>query len=141
MDKSVILQRLIVHYTEGNKALFAQKIGVMPQTISSWLARKTFDIDLIFAKCESVSAEFLLTGKEPLMKDEHSKEEPSIDFGMMLDSYRTLACDYGRLQNEYERLRSELNYLKSSRRPRVTYKTVPPDPLIAAEPEEKYQAG
>ena len=63
MDKSLILKELIEHYSEGKNADFAQKLGVKPQTISSWMARNTFDIELIYAKCENLDANWLLTGE------------------------------------------------------------------------------
>lgn len=45
-----MLNAIIRHCTGGNKAQFANILGVTPQTISSWLKRNTFDIELIFAK-------------------------------------------------------------------------------------------
>ena len=43
-------------------------MGVAPSTISTWLARDTFDYDLLFAKCEELNAEWLLTGKGEMLK-------------------------------------------------------------------------
>ena len=77
MNKSDILETLINFYTDGNKARFASKIGVKPQTINTWIIRNTFDIDVIYSKCEGVSGDFLLTGKgSMLIKDrfEYSDE-------------------------------------------------------------------
>ena len=69
MDKSLILKELIEHYSEGKNADFAQKLGVKPQTISSWMARNTFDIELIYAKCENLDANWLLTGEGSMYRD------------------------------------------------------------------------
>lgn len=63
MNKSLILKELIEHYSDGKNADFAQKLGIKPQTISSWMARNTFDIELIYAKCEDLDANWLLTGE------------------------------------------------------------------------------
>ncbi len=63
MTKSDILIALIKHYTNGNKAKFATKIGISAQGLSTWIARNTFDVDLIYSKCEGVSAEWLLSGE------------------------------------------------------------------------------
>ncbi|MDR1226039.1 MAG: helix-turn-helix domain containing protein [Prevotellaceae bacterium] len=68
MEKRTILQEVINFYTNGNKASFAKKLGVSPQSINTWITRNTFDIDLIYAKCERVSAEFLLTGKGEMLR-------------------------------------------------------------------------
>lgn len=68
MEKRDILESLINHYTGGNKARFASKIGVKPQTINTWIARNTFDVDVIYANCEDVSGDFLLTGEGDMIK-------------------------------------------------------------------------
>lgn len=63
VSKKDRLESLILYYSEGKKSQFANKIGVTPQTISTWLSRGTFDIELVFAKCEHLSAAWLITGK------------------------------------------------------------------------------
>lgn len=65
---------LIDYYSNGNKTLFSKKLGVTPQTISSWLSRNTFDKELIFAKCENINAEWLLTGNGPMLKEAQQME-------------------------------------------------------------------
>ena len=74
MDKKQMILDLIDYYSNGNKTLFSKKLGVTPQTISSWLSRNTFDKELIFAKCENVSAEWLLTGNGPMLKEAQQME-------------------------------------------------------------------
>ena len=61
---------IVDHYSNGNKAQFANKIGVTPQTISTWISRNTFDIEKIFAQCEGISAEWLLTGNGVMLKQD-----------------------------------------------------------------------
>ena len=68
MDKKGILQALVTHYTGGNKSQFAKLLGVKPQTINTWDARGTFDLELIYSKCECISADWLLTGEGPMLK-------------------------------------------------------------------------
>lgn len=70
MDKDLIIKELISVYCGGNSSQFAQKLGVKPSTISTWISRKTFDIDLIFAKCENISADWLLTGKGQMFRSQ-----------------------------------------------------------------------
>lgn len=70
MEKREILELLIEQFCKGNKAQFASKIGVKPQTINTWINRNTFDIDLIYSKCELVSADWLLTGKGEMLKSD-----------------------------------------------------------------------
>lgn len=67
-----MLEAILSHYTNGNKAKFANILGVSPQTISAWVARSTFDSELIYTKCSDMSADWLLTGKGPMLKNEIS---------------------------------------------------------------------
>ena len=50
MEKKDMLEMLINHYCDGNKAQFAAKLGIKPQTISMWLNRGTYDAELILTK-------------------------------------------------------------------------------------------
>ena len=68
IEKKDIIIALINYYTGGNKAQFASKLGVTPQTINTWISRNTFDIDKIFANCEGVSAEWLISGQGEMIK-------------------------------------------------------------------------
>ena len=77
MDKSLILKELIEHYSEGKNGDFAQKLGVKPQTISSWMARNTFDIELIYAKCENLDANWLLSGEGSMYRTPSVMNEAS----------------------------------------------------------------
>ena len=45
-----MLDAMVTHYTSGNKAKFAQLLGVSAQTISAWGARNTFDSELIYTR-------------------------------------------------------------------------------------------
>ena len=51
MDKVAMLEKLIAHYTGGNKARFAAMLGVKSQNINTWINRNTFDAELIYTKC------------------------------------------------------------------------------------------
>lgn len=68
MTKSEILENLINYYSNGNKAQFAVLLGVKPQTINTWIVRNSFDIDLIYAKCEGLSGDWLLSGEGNMLK-------------------------------------------------------------------------
>ena len=74
MEKRDILEQLISHYANGNKAKFATLLGISPQSISTWLARNTFDVDKIYANCVGISGDWLLTGHGSMLKTEHTKE-------------------------------------------------------------------
>lgn len=93
MDKKKMLEALISHFTNGNKAQFAKHLGVSPQTISAWIARNTFDSELIYAKCRYINPSWLLTGQgnmltstESIQQNVESKHEAiSIMKGMPSD--------------------------------------------------------
>ena len=73
LSKKERLEALISHYTGGKRGAFADKIGVAASTISTWLKRDSMDYELLFAKCEGLSATWLLTGEgemiQPAMDD------------------------------------------------------------------------
>ena len=62
-----MIDMLIAHYSNGNKALFAKKLGVTPQAINGWQARGKFDAERIYTKCEGVSGDWLLSNGEGSM--------------------------------------------------------------------------
>lgn len=80
MSKSDVLTALIEHYDKGNKSQFAKRIGVKAQTINTWLSRDTFDADLIFAKCEDVDANYLLSGKGSMLISYHHNNSKVSDY-------------------------------------------------------------
>ena len=69
MNKKDMILALIEHYSNGNKAQFANLLGITPQGLSTWIKRESFDIELIFSKCEGLSANWLLTGKGKMIKE------------------------------------------------------------------------
>ena len=70
-----MLEALISHFTNGNKAQFAKHLGVSPQTISAWIARNTFDSELIYAKCRYINPSWLLTGQGNMLTSKESIQD------------------------------------------------------------------
>lgn len=68
MDKAAMLEQLLNHYADGNKSKFASMLGIKPQTINTWIARNTFDAELIYSKCDGVSGDWLLSGDGEMIK-------------------------------------------------------------------------
>ena len=92
MGKKDIIQALIDHYTDGNLTKFASKLGVKPQTIVGWKTRDSLDYDLVYERCENLSAEWLLSGEGSMTKDQrqqHPDEAVSNQFIERL--FRTIA--------------------------------------------------
>lgn len=117
MEKKDIVLALINHYADGNKAQFAAKLGITPQTISTWISRNTFDIDKIYAKCEGVSAEWLLTGKGEICRQDRSimvKQESFED--KLLSIIQTKDDTIRKQENKIGRLENELEHLKGTQK-------------------------
>ena len=119
MDKKYILNLLIKHYADGNKSRFASMLGVSPQAISTWEKRNTFDIELIYSKCENLNAKWLLTGiGEMFVNDEqephnNSSVEPMVDKLLGIIDKKDLiirqqAEDIGQLRAELAQLKQRL---------------------------------
>lgn len=117
MDKKNMIEALVRHFTKGNKSKFALMLGVTPQTINTWMARNTFDAELIYAKCEYISGDWLLTGEGAMLKTSTSSESPCNpvvkpleggDKGDMLDTINTQAHIIERMQLKIESLEALL---------------------------------
>ena len=94
MDKYTRLQRLVLYYCGGNKSKFAEKLGIKPQTLSGWETRNSLDYDLIFVKCENLSAKWLLTGEgEMLESAPKNSPEDSKTITELLDRVEKLSAE------------------------------------------------
>lgn len=85
MNKSEMLNQLISYYSGGNKSAFAKMLGIKPQSVNTWIIRNTFDTNLIYSKCNNVSAEWLLTGEGNMLKKDGSHVDYS---GIIADKSR-----------------------------------------------------
>ena len=73
MKKSDMLECLINYYADGNKAKFSAQIGVKPQTVSAWISRNTFDAEALYANCNGISADWLLSyGEGDMIKSNNA---------------------------------------------------------------------
>lgn len=118
MTKKERLEAIIAHYSDGKPSVFAKLIGVAPSTISSWLSRDTIDYDLLFAKCENLSSDWLLTGEGKMLRQEdkgevnHQNDAPpdSALIEHLLDKIAAQAEEIGRLKqlvSQLERRRGD----------------------------------
>ena len=91
MSKKEMILALIEHYSKGNKAQFASHLGITPQGLSTWIKRESFDIELIFSKCEGLSAQWLLTGEGDMFdynnqtKSDFFSEKPEISSSVSMN--------------------------------------------------------
>lgn len=94
MDKSARLQKLILYYCSGNKSNFAQKIGITPQNLSTWISRNTLDYDIIFTNCENLSAKWLLTGEGEMLENaQKNNSEDTKTVSELLDRIERLVAE------------------------------------------------
>jgi len=67
-DIRLILNEIKSHYDLKSDAEFARFLGIKPQTVSSWYTRNTFDLELLYAKCVNIDANYLLTGSGEMFR-------------------------------------------------------------------------
>lgn len=67
MDKSLILNKLILHYAEGSNSKFAKMLGISNQSLSNWKSRNYLDLELIYSVCKDVNPHWLLTGEGDML--------------------------------------------------------------------------
>lgn len=104
MEKRDILETLINHYCEGNKAKFAGMIGVKPQLISNWIKRNTFDYEQVYAGCPNLSGDFLLSGQGNVYR---SKQNDNMqDESELLSLCKSLVENYQQRDNVIKQLAS-----------------------------------
>lgn len=72
INKVLILNKIKLHYGFKSDADFARFLEIKPQTLSSWYSRNTFDTGLLYAKCVDISPDFIIAGKEPLLRNSQS---------------------------------------------------------------------
>lgn len=69
MDKNLILNRLKEAKKITSETQFANFLGIKPSTLSSWRQRNSIDFEKLFANCEEISIDWLLTGKGDMLKN------------------------------------------------------------------------
>lgn len=106
MKKSDMLKCLIDYYTGGNKAKFASMIGVKAQNVSAWMARDTFDAELLFSKCEGVSAEWLLSHGNGEMLTKNKKDGTIIADGELKAICKQIVDNYKQRESIINNLES-----------------------------------
>lgn len=112
IDKGLILNEIKNHLGLKKDSEFARFLGIKPQTLSSWYSRNTYDVDLLYAKCEFLNAHWLLTGTGKMLKS-YGEE---IDGNKSLEIIEDYSPDnFERLKNKYIILLEEYNQLLKSR--------------------------
>lgn len=67
-QRRAIIERIMGYYNIGSQAEFARRLGISPQNVNSWITRGTYNVELIAVSFPELSGDWLLTGKEPMLK-------------------------------------------------------------------------
>ncbi|GIZ16364.1 helix-turn-helix domain containing protein [Capnocytophaga catalasegens] len=126
MDKTLILNKIIEYKKFKSDAEFARFLEIPAQNLSKWKSRNTYDVELLYTKCPELNPEWLLIGKEPMLKNEQN--QPSVgpandnevvallkkNNALLEKNVAILEENKALLQAENERLKAEIQALKSS---------------------------
>ncbi|WP_313261935.1 helix-turn-helix domain-containing protein [Sphingobacterium sp.] len=67
-DKSLILNKIKLHYGFKTDAQFAKFLGIKPNSLSNWYSRNTMDYELVFSKCDEIDGNWIFTGEGDMLK-------------------------------------------------------------------------
>lgn len=70
---NIMVKRLKRHLKIKSDYELSTYLGLSRNTISMWKQRKSFDYDLIMAKCPDISIDYLLTGVQPELMSERNR--------------------------------------------------------------------
>ena len=73
IDKKQIINRFKEIKKIKSDAELSNYLGISRSTLSNWKARDTIDFDILFAKCEQESIDWLLTGEGNMFRSLSSK--------------------------------------------------------------------
>lgn len=80
LTKGEMLDAIKKHLNIQKNTDFARFLGISSQAISNWYTRNTFDAELLYTKCEFINADWLLTGKGTMLKENSERVLPEINY-------------------------------------------------------------
>lgn len=90
LDKKLILNKIKDGYKFDSDTKFANFLGIRPQTLSNWMTRNSFDIDILYTKCVGINADFLLSGTGSVFKkNENEKAAEHIENNVVINEPST----------------------------------------------------
>lgn len=108
MKKSEMLNQLIDHYTGGNKAKFAELLGVRAQTINSWEKRESFDHELLYSTFDDLSGDWLLSGEGEMLKSKRFAYKSQDNNRELIELCKQLVANYKQREDVMSKLVSML---------------------------------
>ena len=103
MTKRERVETLINYYADGNKTLFANKLGITPQTLSNWMKRDTLDFELVHKKCNGLNGDWLLSGEGEMIVTQKVKNSEDVNKELLLIC-KNIIENYKQRDNLLERL-------------------------------------
>lgn len=81
--KKRILSEIMTYKGFRRQAQLAQFLDISPQLLNKWFTRDTFDVEVLIKKLPEVNLDFLLYGKQPMLRkyvkaDNSNKEQPEM---------------------------------------------------------------
>lgn len=73
INKVLILNKIKEYYSFKKDVELARFLDIKPQTLATWYARNTFDIELLYSKCEDIDGNFILSGKGNIHRSKDSE--------------------------------------------------------------------
>lgn len=80
LTKGEMLDAIKKHLNIQKNADFARFLGISSQAVSNWYTRNTFDAELLYTRCEFINADWLLTGKGTMLKEDSEQVLPEINY-------------------------------------------------------------
>ena len=110
VDKRLILNNIKNHLGFKKQSEFANFLGIAPTTLSSWYARNTFDMNLVYSKCSFLNTNWLLTGEgEMLIEKEKTTSTENLIKEDLKDRCKSLEESVRLLKQENELLKRILD--------------------------------
>lgn len=117
-DKSLIINELKKHYGFKKDTDFANFLGIKPTTLSSWVARNSFDYELLYSKCVGINGDWLFTGEGQMFKNEKEDKlqsevppKPNAEFGIIMTRYEQLIAENTLLKKQIEQQSKSIKQL------------------------------
>ncbi len=99
----MIISEIKLHFGFKTDSELANFLGISQPVLANWKKRNTFDVNLIFTKCEVINANWLLTG-EGNMLNSTSKKEEKININEFIYSNKILSESLNKLVDNNSKL-------------------------------------
>lgn len=85
IDSNQILDRAKIAFNISSDVQLADMLGIGKSTLSNWRSRNSIDYAALFAKCERINIDWLITGEGEMLKQPSEEVLPSHTFTLRTD--------------------------------------------------------